>query len=152
MLEYSTDNGSTWQPVYSLSGDELAGGGCTSQGLDSGQLTTGSDGTAAFSGLRADGLILYRLTETKAPPGRTLLGDSILVGTLPAESNNISASDSEIVDNRAFHYTVTVNVTNDPQYRLPEAGGNSFDLLPLAMLLSAIPMILTIKSKRRTIE
>ena len=36
--------------------------------------------------------------------------------------------------------------------RLPEAGGNSFDLLPLAMLLSAIPMILTIKSKRRTIE
>ena len=53
-------------------------------GLNSGELTTGADGKATFTGLRADGLILYRLTETKAPPGMSLLADSILIGPPPS--------------------------------------------------------------------
>ena len=153
-MEYSTDQGSTWQPSYFRVGDELTRGGCTTQGLDGGELTTGADGKAIFTGLRADSLILYRLTETKAPPGMTLMGDSILVGTLPVESGNINAEDTEVFDAKAFHYTVTVTATDDPQYRLPEAGGAGFSLLPFAMMLSAIPVFFTIKSKskRRTTE
>ena len=149
LLEYSTDQGTTWQPAFYRVGDELTRGGCTTQGLDGGELTTGADGKATFTGLRADGLILYRLTETKAPPGMTLLGDSILVGTLPVESGNIYAEDTEVFDAKAFHYTLNITATDDAQYRLPEAGGTGFVLLPVAMMLSAIPMIFTIKSKSK---
>lgn len=149
LLEYSTDQGTTWQPAFYRVGDELTRGGCTTQGLDGGELTTGADGKATFTGLRADGLILYRLTETKAPPGMTLIGDSILVGTLPVESGNTSAEDTEVFDAKAFHYTLNVTATDDPQYRLPEAGGSGFGLFPAAMMLSAVPMIFTIKSKTK---
>ena len=149
LLEYSTDQGATWQPSFFRVGDELTRGGCTTQGLDGGELTTGPDGKATFTGLRADGLILYRLTETKAPPGMTLMGDSILVGTLPVESGNIYAEDSEVFDTKAFHYTLNITATDDAQYRLPEAGGTGLVLLPVAMMLSAIPMIFTIKSKSK---
>ena len=149
LLEYSTDQGTTWQPAFYRVGDELTRGGCTTQGLDGGELTTGADGKATFTGLRADGLILYRLTETKAPPGMTLIGDSILVGTLPVESGNTSAEDTEVFDAKAFHYTLNVTATDDPQYRLPEAGGGGFGLFPAAMMLSAVPMIFTIKSKTK---
>ena len=151
LLEYSTDNGSTWQPVFYRVGDELTGGGCTTQGLDGGQLTTGADGKATFTGLRADGLILYRLTETKAPPGRTLLADSILVGTLPVESDNLNAEDSEVFDSRAFHYTLKITATDAWQYRLPETGGDDgLKLLPLAMMFMAVPIIfISFKSKKK---
>ena len=114
LLEYSGDDGSTW-------GNEIIRGGCTAAGLSDGQLTTGADGTAAFTGLRADGIILYRLTETKAPPGMSLLGSSVLIGTLPVESRNIHAEDTEVFDAKAFHYTLTVTATDDSQYRLPGA-------------------------------
>ena len=143
LLEYSTDQGSTWQAVFYRVGDELTRGGCTTLGLDGGQLTTGADGKATFTGLRADGLILYRLTETKAPPGRTLLADSILVGTLPVESDNIYAEDSEVFDSRAFHYTLEVTATDASQYRLPETGGDDgLKILPFAMMFMASPGII----------
>ena len=149
LLEFSTDQGSTWQPTFYRVGDELTGGGCTTLGLDGGQLATSADGTATFTGLRADGLILYRLTETKAPPGRTLLADSILVGTLPVESDNVNAEDSEVFDSRAFHYTLEVTATDAWQYRLPETGSNDgLRLLPFAMMFMATPIIY-IKTKRR---
>ena len=146
LLEYSTDQGSTWQPVFYRMGDELTGGGCTTLGLDSGQLTTGADGKATFTGLRADGFILYRLTEAKAPPGKTLLADSILIGTLPAESDNLSAEDTEVIDSKAYHYTLTVTATDDSIYRLPETGSAGFSALSVLMLLFAAPVIITIKT------
>ena len=150
MLEYSTDEGSTWKSVFYRAGKEVARGACTTLGLDGGQLTTGSDGTATFTGLRADGIVLYRLTETKAPPGMSLLADSVLVGTLPVESDNINAEDSEVFDNKAFHYTLEITATNAWQYRLPETGGDdSLKLLPFAMMFLAAPMIFTIKSKSK---
>ena len=151
LLEYSGDDGSTWAPVFSRTGNEITRGGCTAAGLSDGQLTTGADGTAAFTGLRADGIILYRLTETKAPPGMSLLGSSVLIGTLPVESGNIHAEDTEVFDAKAFHYTLTVTATDDSQYRLPEAGGAGFALLSLSMIAAAAPVII-IKSKRRTTE
>ena len=143
LLEYSTDQGSTWQAAFYRIGDELTRGGCTTMGLDGGQLITGADGKATFTGLRADGLILYRLTETKAPPGRTLLADSILVGTLPVESDNIYAEDSEVFDSRAFHYTLEITATDASQYRLPETGGDDgLKILPFAMMFMASPGII----------
>ena len=146
LLEYSDDQGSTWQPVFFRMGDELTSGGCTTLGLDSGQLTTGADGKTTFTGLRADSLILYRLTETKAPPGKTLLADSILIGTLPAESDNLSAEDTEVIDSKAYHYTLTVTATDDSIYRLPETGSAGFGALSVLMLLFAAPVIITIKT------
>ena len=150
LLEYSTDEGSTWKPVFYRAGKEVAHGACTTLGLDGGQLTTGSDGTATFTGLRADGIVLYRLTETKAPPGMSLLADSVLVGTLPVESDNTNAEDSEVFDSKAFHYTLEITATNAWQYRLPETGGDSeLKILPFAMMLLTAPIILIFKSEKK---
>lgn len=150
LLEYSIDDGSTWHSVFYRVGNEVTKGGCTTLGLTEGQLTTGADGTATFTGLRADGTTLYRLTETKAPPGRTLLGSSVLVGSLPVQSANIYAEDTEVFDAKAFHYTITVTATDDTQYRLPEAGGAGFALLPVTMAAMATPIIIIKTKKERT--
>ena len=155
LLEYSTDEGSTWKPVFYRAGKEVARGACTTLGLDGGQLTTGADGTATFTGLRADGIVLYRLTETKAPPGMSLLGSSILVGALPIESDNIYAEDSEVFDSKAFHYRLEITATDASQYRLPETGGDDgLIILPFAMMFMTAPIIFTFKSKKEkeTIE
>jgi hypothetical protein len=149
LLEYSTDQGSIWQPVFAHAGEELSSGSCTAPGLENGQLTTGTDGKAVFTGLRADGSILYRLTETKAPPGMTLMADSIVVGTLPAESDNVNAEDTELIDGNAYHYTLNITATNSFQYRLPETGRSGFLFLPVFLLLLTIPVItFKIKSKK----
>ncbi len=150
LLEYSTDDGATWKPVFYRAGNEVARGACTTAGLNGGELTTGSDGTATFTGLRADGIILYRLTETKAPPGMSLLDKPILVGTLPAESDNIQAEDSEIFDSKAFHYTLEITATDSSQYRLPETGGDDgLRILPFAMMFMTAPIIFTLNSKKK---
>ena len=144
LLEYSTDEGRNWKPVFSREADDpnLTQGGCTSPGLSSGQLTTGDTGTVTFTGLRADSRILYRLTETKAPPGMSLISGSLYVGTLPVESENIYANDAEVFDSKAFVYSLYVTATDDPLFRLPETGGDSFSLLPIAMLFMASPAFL----------
>ena len=149
LLEYSTDDGATWRPVFYRAGNEVTRGACTTAELNGGELTTGADGTATFTGLRADGLILYRLTETKAPPGMSLLDKPILVGTLPAESDNIQAEDSEVFDSKAFHYTLEITATDSSQYRLPETGGDDgLRILPFAMMLMAFPGIIIFNSKK----
>ena len=150
LLEYSTDDGSHWKPVtYRKAGDEVPRGGCTSQGLTDGQLTTGEDGKVVFTGLRADSDILYRLTETKAPAGMSLIGGSLYVGTLPVQSKDLMANDAEVFNDTAYVYSLYVTATDSALYRLPEAGGGGFALLPLAMTLSALPIIL-MKKERKT--
>lgn len=141
LLEYSADNGSSWTPVVSREGDNITSGGCTSPGLTDGQLTTGESGCVTFSGLRADSSILYRLTETKAPDGHSLLGSPLYVGTLPVEISD-EAENSETVDGVTYCYTLYVTATDDPLFRLPETGGSSFAWLPLVMGLMAMPYII----------
>ena len=47
LLEASVDGGQTWSPVrFRKAGSDVLAGFCTSQGLDTGSLTTGSDGYA----------------------------------------------------------------------------------------------------------
>lgn len=143
LLEYSTDEGGTWFPVkYREESDEITRGGCTSPDLIDGQLTTGDDGIVTFTGLRADSKILYRLTETVAPEGMSLIGGSLYVGTLPVESDNIYAGDAEVFDSTAYVYTLYVTATDNSLFRLPETGGGNFSLLPFAMLLAAAPITL----------
>lgn len=152
LLEYSTDKGSTWQPVFPRDPDEadITRGGCTSPGLADGQLVTDESGKVRFSGLRADGKILYRLTETAAPEGYALMAGSLYVGTLPIETGNIYASDAEVFGAKAFVYTLLITATNDPVFRMPETGGSGLGYLPLAILLCAAPIpIITKKSKRK---
>ncbi len=141
LLEYSTDDGSSWSPVtYREAGDEVPRGGCTSQGLTDGQLTTGENGKAIFTGLRADSDILYRLTETKAPEGMSLIGGFLYVGTLPVESKDLLANDAEVFNDTAYVYSLYVTATDSSVFRLPETGGGGFALLPIAMILSAVPL------------
>lgn len=144
LLEYSTDKGGTWAPIFSREAgdDHVTPGGCTSAGLDNGQLTTGEDGTVTFTGLRADGSILYRLTETKAPEGFSLPGGSLYAGTLPVETDNTRAEDSEVLDDgKTLCYTLYVTATDSSVFRLPETGGAGFALLPLTLVLAAAPII-----------
>lgn len=148
LLEYSTDNGASWTAVFSRSGDDVQTGGCTSPALSDGQLSTGDSGSVTFSGLRADSSILYRLTETQAPVGHSLLGSPLYVGTLPVEISG-TAEDSETVDGVTTCYTLYVTATDDPLFRLPETGGAGFAWLPYVMGFLAMPYIITKRKNER---
>ena len=148
LLEYSTDNGASWTAVFSRSGDDVQTGGCTSSGLSDGQLTTGDGGSVTFSGLRADSSILYRLTETQAPVGHSLLGSPLYVGTLPVEISG-TAEDSETMDGVTCCYTLYVTATDDPLFRLPETGGAGFAWLPYVMGFLTMPYIITKRKDER---
>jgi len=134
LLEYSQDNGKTWTPVTSrASGDTVTLGGCTSFGLTNGQLVSGADGKAVFTGLRADGSTIYRVTETRAPQGYSLMADPLYVGTLPVAVSDANIADSETVDGTVYTYSLYVTATDNPIYRLPETGGHGFRLFPIGL-------------------
>ena len=137
LLEFSTDKGKRWRPVSSplIGKSSLPSGGCTSPGLENGVLCTNDRGLVRFTGLRADSLILYRVTELTD-------GSVLYVGTLPVESENIYANDAEVFDRKAFVYSLYLNAADGPVFRLPEAGGSGFRFLPPALLLTAVPIIL----------
>lgn len=150
LLEYSTDNGASWTAVFYREGNNVLPGGCISPGLTDGQLTTSESGCVTFCGLRADSSILYRLTETKAPDGHSLLGSSLYVGTLPVEIKG-AAEDTETVGDVTYCYTLYVTATDDPLFRLPETGGAGFAWLPLVMGFMTMPyIILKRKDERET--
>ena len=138
LLEYSTDKGKTWTPVFTRDGDNVTEGGCTSPNLRDGKLTTGSDGTVTFTGLRADENIRYRLTETKAPDGYSLLDDSIYEGSLPVES------DGEML------YDISATVRDGIITDLPMTGGHAFPILTLAVILALLGLILILTERKRT--
>lgn len=134
LLEYSKDNGKTWTPVTSrASGDAVKLGGCTSFGLTNGQLVSGTDGKAVFTGLRADGSTIYRVTETRAPQGYSLMADPLYVGTLPVAVSDANIADSETVDGTVYTYSLYITATDNPIYRLPETGGRGFRLFPIGL-------------------
>ena len=150
LLEFSMDNGASWSPVTSRpAGNNVSVGGCTSPGLAGGQLTTGSDGLAAFTGLRADDDTLYRITETKAPEGYSLMAEPLFVGTLPIAVTDPNVEDSETVDGNTFTYTLYITATDSATYRLPEAGGSGFPLIPLGLLFLAVPFFIPKSEKTK---
>ena len=147
LLEFSIDKGKHWKPVFSrlLGKVSLTKGGCASPGLENGVLLTNDRGILRFTGLRADSLILYRVTEL---PTASRPGGVLYVGTLPIESENIYANDAEVFDRKAFVYSLYLAASDGPVYRLPEAGGNGFSFLSLGALLAAA--LFTITTKKLT--
>ena len=138
LLEYSTDGGETWQSVTPRSeGDAVPAGGCTSTVLAEGTLTMDESGKVSFTGLRADGSILYRLTEVKAPEGYTLLSEPLYTGTLTVALTSGDAEDSETYEGQHYGYTLYVKVNDGQVFRLPQTGGSGFAFIPLALLTLA---------------
>ena len=119
LLEYSQD-GSAWAPVTFREGTTPTIGGCTSLGLENGQLTTGEDGIVFYDGLVANGKVQYRLTEIKTQPGLSLLKDPVFQGTLPLDGE----SEKE--------YDISYTVTNNRITTLPQTGGSGL-LLPVTI-------------------
>ena len=126
LLEYSTDNGANWAPVFSRDTEsEPVPGGCTSEGLMDGTLTTGADGLAAFTGLftdRKDTIVRYRLAEIKTAPGYSLLTEPVFEGTL--------SKDTEL--------DLSYTVVNAPDYEMPMTGGTGFRAAALAAALAVL--------------
>lgn len=124
-LEFSTDDGTTWNLVTAREeGSKVSIGGCDSPGLVDGILTTGEDGTAAFTGLQVDNqtvTILYRLTEVSTQNGATLMKDTLFEGSLPAEIDGEKVTD------------VTITAVNGRNFELPGAGGDGFPFLPIGI-------------------
>ena len=117
-LEWSEDNGATWNPVVKT--DVLTKGGCTDPNLEQGSLTSGSDGLITFSGLYPT--LLYRVTEVEAPDGYVLLRDRAFEGNLPN-----------------YEYVYEMTVHNSPGFTFPTTGGQGTVLLAVigATLISA---------------
>ena len=123
LLEYSED-GKSWNPVRFREKDSVPTvGGCTSAELKDGVLVTGEDGTALFSGLSisiGENHIYYRLTETTAPEGYTLLPEPVFEGELPQNGSR----------------DITVTAVNTPQFTLPFTGSMGFSTVTFGLLLA----------------
>ena len=118
LLEWSQD-GKTWKPVSYITEKAPQIGGCTTNGLKNGKLTTGSTGLVEFTGLYPT--LQYRLVETKTKEGYQLLADTAYEGGLPA--------DKEL--------TIQLTVVNVPTFELPKTGSKSMLLMPISLALSA---------------
>lgn len=153
LLEYL--EGDQWKPVY-LS-EELAVGGCSSQNLTDGCLTTDESGTVTFSGLWADEAVQYRLTEIQASEGYELLKEPVYEGTLPitADPDEIALEPEEIIDGTAYFYTLPITVRDGHIYTLPMTGGGGIPWIPLGLIVLALGgtlCVLALKHNRRIVS
>lgn len=140
LLEYSADDGATWQPVQQRSGDApVEVGTSNSSGLLDGKLTSGADGWVRYTGLPiscAEGQVLYRLTEIATVNGYNLLAEPAFEGSLPYEGT----SDFEIT------------VINTPTYTMPVTGGHGFAMSAIALAVADITLTagLIVLRKKKT--
>ena len=132
LLQYSLDNGATWESVFYS--ETISKGGCSTPELQDSTLTTGEDGVIAFAGLHP--LVLYRVTEVEAPEGYVLLSSAAFEGRLPQGE---------------FVYTMTVH--NSPGFTFPTTGTNSLHLCLLTGFalssLALIACIYVVAAKKR---
>lgn len=130
LLEYSTDGGKTYSPIFSRNvNDTVSVGGCTSAELQDGVLVTDENGEAYFTGLRIStqtGNILYRVTETKTQTGFQLLSDYAFEGELK-ENGDID---------------IEFTVVNAPIFVLPATGGTGFAVYTVIGVTAAIVALL----------
>lgn len=142
LLEYSLDEGTTWNAVTKRDDDStIIPGSCTSADLTAeGTLLTDSEGIALFEGLRvytADGKpIQYRVTELQTLNGSSLIPDHIWEGSI------------ERIDDGKFE--VILGVVNSPNLELPKTGSTSAPILSIfAMLFAVAGAVLLITRKRK---
>ena len=118
LLEYSMDNGTSWNPIKGRTDtDNTNAGFCDSLVLNSdGTITTDANGEIHFTGLRQDtqlSKIKYRVTELKTLNGYTLLPDHVWVGNLPTQVSEETVGD------------LAISVVNGRSFELPATGENS---------------------------
>jgi LPXTG-motif cell wall-anchored protein len=128
LLEFSLDNGSTWNTVtYRANNTISVPGSCTSAALTDGKLLTDENGIAVYDGLRVytagGSTILYRAIETK-----TLNGYSLNPGPI-WEDDLVTVKEGE------HQFEVVLGVVNSPILELPKTGGKSLALMPIGLLL-----------------
>lgn len=144
LLEYSTDGGKSYKPVFSRSADDTVSvGSCTSEGLQNGILVTDEHGEAYFTGLRIStqtGNIIYRVKETKTQIGYQLLSDYAFEGELKADGD---------ID-------IEFTVVNAPLFVLPATGGSGFAVYTTVGITLAVVAFICIydalKTKKRKIK
>lgn len=135
LLEWSDDDGATWQNVTFTDSQSVTKGGCTAAGLMDGRLETGKDGIVRFTGLHPG--LRYRLTETKAPEGFQLLTEPAYEGSISAEEN----------------LTVELTVVNAPVYELPMTGSIGESVQSVLQIGGALLLLLllfyAVKKRRK---
>lgn len=114
LLEGSED-GSLWYPVIPGSNGVCILGEPSEENLAAASKTSGEDGLLTWEALPIT--LQYRITETKAPEGYTLLKDYAFVGNLPADNTEME-----------------LRVVNGEAFALPKTGSNGLSVLPLAIV------------------
>ena len=112
LLEGSED-GSLWYPVIPGSNGVCVLDEPSEENLAAASKTSGEDGLLTWENLSIT--LQYRITETKAPEGYTLLKEAAFEGTLPAD-------------------TLELRVVNGEAFALPKTGSTGLTVLPLAII------------------
>ena len=112
LLEGSED-GSLWYPVIPGSSGVCVLGKPSEENLAAASKTSGEDGLLTWENLPIT--FQYRITETNAPDGYTLLKDYAFAGTLPADSTEME-----------------LRVVNGEAFALPKTGSTGFVRIPMA--------------------
>lgn len=115
LLEGSGD-GSLWYPVIPGSNGVCVLGKPSEENLAAASKTSGEDGLLTWEALPIT--LQYRITETNAPDGYTLLKDYAFAGTLPADSTEME-----------------LRVVNGEAFALPKTGSVGFVCIPIATVL-----------------
>ena len=112
LLEGSED-GNLWYPVIPGSSGICVLGERSEENLAASSKTSGEDGLLTWENLSIT--LQYRITETKAPEGYTLLKGAAFEGNLPAD-------------------TLELRVVNGEAFALPKTGSTGLTVLPLAII------------------
>lgn len=110
LLEGSED-GSLWYPVIPSPNGVCTLGEPSEENHAAASKTSGEDGLLTWENLSIT--LQYRITETKAPEGYTLLKEAASEGTLPAD-------------------TLELRVVNGEAFALPKTGSTGFVRIPMA--------------------
>ena len=112
LLEGSED-GSLWYPVIPGPNGVCTLGEPSEENHAAASKTSGEDGLLTWENLPIT--LQYRITETKAPEGYTLLKDYAFAGTLPADNTEME-----------------LRVVNGEAFALPKTGSTGFVRIPMA--------------------
>lgn len=115
LLEGSED-GSLWYPVIPGPNGVCVLGKPSEENLAAASKTSGEDGLLTWEDLPTT--LQYRITETKAPEGYTLLKDYAFVGPLPADNTEME-----------------LRVVNGESFALPKTGSSGFVHISMATVL-----------------
>ena len=129
LLEGS-ENGDLWYPVVFDSTGTCSLAARSEDGIQKASQSTGADGILVWENLSTK--YQYRITETKAPDGYTLLKDYAFEGGLPADSPELE-----------------LRVVNGESFALPRTGSAGLTRLPIATVLCLALCLATLWQLRK---